>query len=54
MGDAHVGEGAAQSMHLMFWGEYFWIERSWVLASSTGMSAAIVKSGYGQGVGKGG
>lgn len=42
MGDAHVGEGAEQSMHFAFGREDFWIERSWALASSTGMSAAIL------------
>ena len=43
IGDAHVGEGAAQSTHFAFWREDFWIERSWALASSTGMSAAILR-----------
>jgi hypothetical protein len=42
MGDAHVGEGAPQSMHFWFWRVDFWRTRSWDFASSTEMSAAIV------------
>ena len=36
-----MGDGALHSMHFWFAGEVFWIVKSWALASSTGMSAAI-------------
>lgn len=44
MGDAQVGEGLPHSMHFWFAGDDFWIARSWDLASSTGISAAIAKN----------
>jgi hypothetical protein len=42
MGDAQVGDGAPQSIHFVFGIEDFWIAKSWDLASSTEMSAAII------------
>jgi hypothetical protein len=42
MGDAHVGEGAPQSMHFWFCRVDFWRTKSWAFASSTEISAAIV------------